>query len=551
MSGSGLSRREMLSTLLGVPAAALACDLSDRSGLPPGEIVFPVERRGHAVRDGVAAVPASWTSPKVVIVGGGIAGLSAAWRLVRAGFTDFALLEIDDAPGGTAKSGANEVSAFPWGAHYITVPMKENVALVRLLDEVGIVSGTDAHGEPVIDEAFLCREPQERLFYRGTWSSGLYLQAGASENDLAELARFRSRMDAFASAHDGRGRRAFTVPIARCSDDPAFTDLDRISMADWLRREGFTSPRLLWTVDYACRDDYGATPAQTSAWAGVFYFAARILAPGTDGQPVVTWPEGNGRLVRHLAASVAPHVQLASSVFDVVPLAAAEGGPKPRVDVLALSKEGPVGYHAEQVILATPQLVTKHIVRPYRDDRATRPAHLDDFVYGAWLVANLTVRERPRSHGFPFAWDNVLYESPSLGYVVAGHQRGKDHGPTVLTYYHPMTDEDSGHARRRLLSATRDEWADAVLTDLGSAHPDLTGLTTRLDVMRWGHAMIRPAPGFVWGASRRRASLPFRNVHFAHSDLSGVALFEEAFDHGLRAAEEVLTARNIPFESMR
>jgi len=31
--------------------------------------------------------------------------------------------------------------------------------------------------------------------------------------------------------------------------------------------------------------------------------------------------------------------------------------------------------------------------------------------------------------------------------------------------------------------------------------------------------------------------------HFAHSDLSGVALFEEAFYHGLRAAEEILAER--------
>jgi hypothetical protein len=30
-------------------------------------------------------------------------------------------------------------------------------------------------------------------------------------------------------------------------------------------------------------------------------------------------------------------------------------------------------------------------------------------------------------------------------------------------------------------------------------------------------------------------------VHFANTDLSGVALFEEAFYHGLRAADEVLS----------
>jgi hypothetical protein len=68
-------------------------------------------------------------------------------------------------------------------------------------------------------------------------------------------------------------------------------------------------------------------------------------------------------------------------------------------------------------------------------------------------------------------------------------------------------------------------------------------LTRRLDVMRWGHAMIRPRPGFVWGGARRAAQEPYRGVHFAHTDLSGIALFEEAFDHGLRAAEEILRER--------
>jgi hypothetical protein len=60
--------------------------------------------------------------------------------------------------------------------------------------------------------------------------------------------------------------------------------------------------------------------------------------------------------------------------------------------------------------------------------------------------------------------------------------------------------------------------------------------------MRWGHAMIRPRAGFMWGTARREGAKPFRSIHFAHSELSGVALFEEAFDQGLRAAKEVLNS---------
>jgi hypothetical protein len=166
------------------------------------------------------------------------------------------------------------------------------------------------------------------------------------------------------------------------------------------------------------------------------------------------------------------------------------------------------------------------------------------------MVANLFLKSRPREAGFPLAWDNVLYESPSLGYVTATHQRGIDRGPTVLTYYYPLCDADPGAARSRLLALGWADWADVALADLERAHPDLRGLVERLDVMRWGHAMVRPRPGFIWGRARAEAVKPFRGIHFAHSDLSGLSLFEEAFYHGIRAAEEVLSARGVRHETM-
>jgi hypothetical protein len=95
-----------------------------------------------------------------------------------------------------------------------------------------------------------------------------------------------------------------------------------------------------------------------------------------------------------------------------------------------------------------------------------------------------------------------------------------------------------------------EEWAELTLSDLERAHPDLRNLVERLDVMLWGHAMIRPKPGFLWGADRRRAGQSFRGIHFAHSDLSGLALFEEAFDRGVRAAEEVLHERGLKVASI-
>jgi hypothetical protein len=476
----------------------------------------------------------------VVIVGAGVAGLAAAWRLRRAGFTDFVLLELEPVPGGTARSGTSALCAYPWGAHYIPAPMKENRALVTLLDEMGVLEGHTDDGEPIIAEQFLCRDPQERVFYRGDWYEGLYLHAGESDEDRRQRHAFDAEVRRWVAWRDGRGRRAFALPTARGSDDAVVTALDKLSMAEWLDRRGFDSPRLRWLVNYACRDDYGLTMEQTSAWAGLFYFASRVRRPGAEPQPLITWPEGNGRLVAHLHRKVRAQTRLGLAAADINPFHA----DRPGVDVVVIdSREHARGFHAEQVIFAGPHFLTRYLIRPYRE---APPRHLAEFEYGSWLVANLFLKDRPAENTFPLAWDNVLYDSPSLGYVVATHQRGLDYGPTILTWYYALCEPHATEARRRLLALDWQSCADLALTDLTPAHPNIRSLVERLDVMRWGHAMIRPRPGFVWGSARRAAARPYRGIHFAHSDLSGVALFEEAFYHGIRAAEEVLRERGFP-----
>lgn len=538
---STFNRREILAAFLGVPVALAACRRSAVAPLPDGEIVGASDVFGHRLREHESIeVPAnSWQKVPIVIVGGGVAGLTAAWHLLKSGFEDFALLELESAPGGTSRSGSNRSISFPWGAHYIPAPMKENRALISLLQEMGVVEGSDKDGEPTIAEQFLCRDPEERVFYKGRWYEGLYLHAGETLADQTQLMKFNLEIAQWVFWRDSRNRRAFTIPVSACSDDSEVTALDRISMGEWMNQRGFSSARLRWWVDYACRDDYGMTLDQTSAWAGLFYFCSRMPKPNVESQPLITWPEGNGRLVNYLFEKIKPKVQLNRAAFELIPV---EENGRSRVDVITLDREGkdPRGLHAGQVIFAAPQFLARHVVRPFRD---RPPAHIAEFQFGSWMVANLTLKDRPvpgSKRDFPLAWDNVFYESPSLGYVVATHQTGRDRGPTVLTYYYPLCDEDSRSARTRLLETDWRGWAEVALTDLARAHPDIRDLVERLDVMRWGHAMIRPRTGFIWGPARREAAKSFRSIHFAHSELSGVALFEEAFDVGLRVAGEVL-----------
>ena len=534
---SNLNRREILAAFLGIPFALTACKREQTTPLPPGEIVGASDVFGHRVRDGlqVEIPPDRWTNIPIVIVGGGIAGLTAAWRLVNSGFNNFVLLELESAPGGTSRSGSNNVSSYPWGAHYIPAPLKENQHLVALLDEMSVLEGRDQFGEPVVAEQFLCRDPEERVFYKGRWYEGLYLHAGETTDDKEQYVRFNSEIDHWVSWTDKKGRRAFTIPVSMCSDDAEVTDLDRMSMSDWLAQRNLTSQRLHWWIDYACRDDYGMTLDQTSAWAGLFYFCSRVANPSVESQPLITWPEGNGRLVNHLVQKTKQNINLDRAAVEIILK-------DNHVEVITIDRDGrdPHGFRAQRLIFAAPQFIGRYVIRDYRENP---PPHLAEFQFGAWMVANLTLKNRPAigtNRNFPLAWDNVLYESPSLGYVVATHQQGRDRGPTVLTYYYPLCDPDPRVARTKLLQAGWQEWADVALSDLSRAHPDIRQLVERLDVMRWGHAMIRPRTGFMWGQARRAAAAPYRSIHFAHSELSGVALFEEAFDAGIRAADEVL-----------
>ena len=93
------SRRQFLSAaLVGLSAKA------ERT--ITGSFVNDAFPLGHKLRDRTLAVsPKHSVKIPIVIVGGGIAGLSAAWRLDKRGFRDFVLLEMEREVGGNSRSG--------------------------------------------------------------------------------------------------------------------------------------------------------------------------------------------------------------------------------------------------------------------------------------------------------------------------------------------------------------------------------------------------------------------------------------------------------------
>ena len=537
-----MTRRDLLGLGPSVAAAiAVGCrsrpgpfvDREVDTGRIAGSIVGASHEVGHRLRADGLPEPQEVRDVPVVIVGAGIAGLSAGWKLAKSGFRDFEILELESDAGGNSRWGTNDVSAYPWGAHYLPVPTVESTAVRELLEEMDMVQDLSPDGNPIYDPRHLCHAPQERLFIDGRWQEGISargLLGTASAPERAVLTEFEQQMRRYQNYRDADGRHAFALPMALSSNDPDLVALDRISMQEYCDRAGWTSERLRWFVDYCCRDDYGCSLETTSAWAAWHYFCSR-----GEGVEYLTWPEGNGRIVRHMVGRLEGHLHSDMLVYRIrvtadpaTPETSVDGVD---VDVLDTRTNSSVRLRARQVIYALPRFMATHVLEGYQ-----LPG-IDTFTYAPWMVANLTIDRLPDGA----AWDNVIYDSSSLGYVVATHQNlSIAPGPSVLTYYMPLAVPNPEVARRWMLELSWNDWVSIILGDLAPAHVGLESLVTQIDVMLWGHAMIRPVPGFLWGEARRRSADAFGPVRFAHSDMSGLSLFEEAQYRGVRAAEDLM-----------
>ena len=541
---------------LGSAAAALLAGCQP----PPPALEFAFAgidlERGHALRDllaqGPLPAPTLVRRAQVIIAGGGVAGLAAARSLRLAGVHDFALLELEDTPGGNSRAGAVNGVACPLGAHYLPVPGDHAPEVQDLLEELGLRQRVAGRWQ--YDERHLCHSPQERLYFEREWQEGLLPVQGVGEATLEQYRRFSQAVGAASRA------ARFTMPQFAALDAktglaPAHQALDAMTFEAWLQQQGLDDAHLRWYLDYCCRDDYGAGMARVSAWAGLHYFASRhgFHAPGEavaeDREGVLTWPEGNGWLTQQLSAPIKAQGQLQTGT-SVLRIAETRRGVE--VDAFNHHSGNVERWQAPRCIVALPVFVAARVVQNPPAFLAQAAQRLQ---WAPWAVTNIHLNaplaDRP---GAAPAWDNVIYGDSNpggLGYVDASHQKLDPRpGPTVLTYYQALG--DVADARQQLATQGAEHWGRAALAALAGPHPDVLQHATRVQVTRYGHAMSIPVPGIQTFLSQiglqgtpgkrklllngeRQRALPTpatARLAFAHSDWSGYSVFEEAFTRG-------------------
>jgi monoamine oxidase len=487
-----------------------------------GGFIGASHERGHMLRDrGTGSTPRVLRKTRVLIAGGGVAGLAAARALRLQGIDDFTLLELEDTAGGNSRGGAVNGIACPLAAHYLPLPGDAAPEVQDLLEELGLRQRIAGRWQ--YDERHLCHSPQERLFFNGAWQDGLLPLQDVGAETLAQYRKMSTLVEQL------RKRSRWTIPCSGRARDALQRELARLTFSSYLDQQGLSDPHLRWYLDYCCRDDYGAGSATVSAWAGIHYFASRhgFNVAGGESQEresVLTWPEGNAWLTRRLATPLKERLQSATVVLRI---ANVKHGVE--VDAFNVATQTLERWQAQRAIVALPLLAAAQVTENAPDFLRQAAARI---AYAPWLVANIQISAALTDHpGAAPSWDNVLYGAPGLGYVDAMHQSLQSTpGATVLSYYRALGDMPQG--RKLLMNRPWTEWRDEILAELSVAHPDLAQKTRRIEISRYGHAMAIPVPRQF----DHPPVLSSARLRFAHSDWAGYSVFEEAFTLGHQAA---------------
>lgn len=524
-------RRVFLKLAVGAFALGAAGYTGIKSFLRPSPVSGSVGgasfKRGHSLLNGGFVLPGKKQTADVVIAGGGMAGLHAGWWLKRNGFENFVILELEDEVGGKSRYKKNKNIDSPLGAHYLPLPNDETFHTIELLKEMGVILSTNEKGH-VFNEDNLCFSPRERLFIHGRWQDGMVPNNGLSETDKKEFDEFFKLMEEMKWAKGKDGQFAFAIPMDLSSRDEKFLRLDKITMKDWLASHNLTNDYLSWYINYCTLDDFGTPYGETSAWAGIHYFAARRGKNSESNEEMVlTWPEGNGRIVKYLREQLKRHIKTGKMVKKIK-------SHKNTVTLLVddFSSKTQEEWTAKKVVYSAPRFTAKHVV-----GSEVVPSNLD---YSPWMVSNIVVKKPDFDP--KFYWDNVNYHGRSLGYINANHMNLKSFEKEyVLTMYWPLVSASPLSERRKALTRTHGEWTKMVMEELETMHPGIDKFVEKVDVWLWGHAMVRPIPGYIWGGEREsKLSSKDSKILFAHSDMSGMSLCEEAGYWGVKAAQEIL-----------
>ncbi len=537
-----LTRRQLLSHGLGFALVSSSSAIGYHYLKPKSASVsvrYPGMEIGHFIRDfqqKKLPVNPNIIEVDTIIIGSGAAALSALWWLKKQGHEKWLLLEGPEQNGNNA-FGQYQDLQYPTGAHYLPTPTIESDYINDLLSDIGLYQNQQ------YDEASLVHAPAERLFTNTKWQNELLPELDTDSQ------RFFNQIEILQNTIGADGLKTFTIPIAKSSQDPKWLALDNITFSAWLQKNQYASDSLLWYLNYCCLDDYGQGIDQVSAWAGLQYFAARNHEKNHHTPQLLTWNNGLGNLSTRmrdwLKISPITDIKMLNRLpetyrYSLFSSALFIKEHQDFVEIHIYHQNQIHIIHATNAISAMPIYIANKIVHNIEQYGFQAAKHMP--TYAPWLIGNFVLNSFPKEKS-QLAWDNVVYPSPALGYINSTHQGIYVAKPekTVLTSYRALDFLPADKMRNWLQKAEQAELIQLASEDLNTVYgKEFWGRVEHIELTIRGHAMASPTIGSIHNNGLKALRNHQSKLLFAHSDLSGYSIFEEAAWHGIQAAKKVL-----------
>ena len=564
-----------------------------------------VVNTAHRIRDGEFAdlpdLPID-EEVDVLIVGGGMAGLGAAWHFKKHAKPGQKCLILDNHPifGGEAKENEFNVDGqtllAPQGANGFFVPPhtddpESSSGDARYYAEFNIPRNLSYAEWPEERKPLnFCRDNFGFMHWllEGQTSIGYFFEnaKGTSwANDIwnHDLKNAPIPDDKKASLLKWRRSRAENLDT-----EEARRWLDTMSYKDYLEKELNLGPEGAAEADIFMAGAYGLGSADCSA-----YLARDVLMPGMiskkqyeAGSPRRnSFPGGNSGFARYFLKGILPGAikggddfnDIITGRIDFDELDRKENNIRFRVGATAVAvqhegKPGAAGsvrviyslngreyaVRSKGVVMATGGWINKHVIRDLPD--TIRQAYTT-FHHAPFLVANVALRNWRFMYemGMTAArWNSGFGYTANIRQpmMVGRHRPALDPDkPAVLTFYVPFHSPGLPLATQVVKGRTElfyTSYADyerqiraqlnKMFASAGFNHErDIAGIILN----RWGHAYVVPTPGFFFDTKEKQAprniiKQGYGRIAFGHSELEGFQHWGPAADQGRRAVQQIL-----------
>lgn len=434
-----------------------------------------------------------------VIVGGGIAGLTAALYMDN---ENYLLLEQYDELGGQSRGDSWKGLGFSYGSTIISHPQD---AVAEVLGKLDL--------KPI-----QLNESSTDWIYESQQINGTSLKHGKFQADFASFKRDAKPI------WQASGNGNVFSPLT----DHQLLKLDELLFSSCL---GTYSSEFVDLLNCYLRSYLGAGAESVSALAG--FAVLRSLV-----EPNYTLSGGNVSLVNLLSRKLHDRgdARIRTKTF-VWSIELSDNG-----SMVSYTDKNGICHKVQcrHVIVATPHLVSARILTNL-NDAARLP--LFGYRYCSYLVANLLLKKSILKDGYahftakPFSFSEIITsETP---YKLKGHyNESMGAALTVLQPYEPAS-----NGRALLLAGDKESFASEIIKQVQQINDQLETNLERVILTRWGHALAVPGPNYFSKLNNLQKHTG-QIYSLAHSSAKGLPRIESAVIAARQAAYSALTIKD-------